>query len=242
VSARYEGRNRVSLFTPGKSPEPFVVDAHDETSFPVTWVGTERVALRMGSGKGARIAIVSVATGSIVTTLSTIPANDILSLAGAQDALRLYYTSNGFVWEADVGGSPPRRICPGNEVAVSPDGRRLLVQRNSADGNHLVWVAASGNPVEEPIAIHDTLEVVMGGANLSPTAVGKDGRIAVRVIRAGSWYAPAALLDPRTGRFDVLKPGFTVDAAQPGWAPDGSVVSWGGGIQSSIWRFRPVDR
>jgi len=125
---------------------------------------------------------------------------------------------------------------------VSPDGRRLLVQRNSADGNHLVWVAASGNPVEEPIAIHDTLEVVMGGANLSPTAVGKDGRIAVRVIRAGSWYAPAALLDPRTGRFDVLKPGFTVDAAQPGWAPDGSVVSWGGGIQSSIWRFRPVDR
>ena len=242
VSARYGGRDRVSLFTPGKSPEPFVVDTQDETSFPVTLVGTERVALRMGSGRAARIAIVSLGTGSIVSTLSTIPANDILSLAGASDGRRLYYTSNGFVWEAEVDGSPPRRVCPGSEVAVSSDGRRLLVQRNSTDGNHLVWVAASGNPVEEPIAIHDTLEIVMGGANLSPTAVGTDGRIAVRVIGAGSWYAPAALLDPRTGRFDVLKPGFTVDAAQPGWAPDGSVVSWGGGIQSSIWRFRPVDR
>ena len=242
VSGRYGGRNRVSLFTPGKSPEPFVVDAPDETSFPVTWVGTDRVALRMGNGNGARITIVSVATGSIVTTLSNIPANDILSLAGAPDGRRLYYTAKGFVWEADVAGNPSRRVCRGNEVAVAPDGARLLVQRNSVVGNQLLWVAAAGEPVEEPILIRDSLQVVMGGANLSPNAVGRDGRIAVRVISARSWYAPAALLDPRTGRFEVLKPGFTADAAQPGWAPDGSVVSWGGGIQSSVWRFRPSDR
>ena len=123
---------------------------------------------------------------------------------------------------------------------MAPDGGRLLVQRNSAKGNQLVWVHITGGAREEGILISDTLQVMMGVANLSPNAVGKDGRIAVRVISSGSWYAPAALLDPRTGRFEVLKPAFEADADMPGWGTDGSIVSMGTRTQSSLWRFRPI--
>ena len=235
IQSSSSSRNRIALFSIGGSPEPFAVATAEETSFPVTLIGPDRVALRVGSGSTMKVAVVAIATGAIVSRLATIPAANIVSLAGAPDGRRLYYTVDGFVWEADINGGPPRRICAGNRVAVAPAGDRLLVQRNTPQGNQLVWVHITGG-AEERILIRDTL---LGILALTPNAVGKDGRIAIRVT-GDSWYAPTALLDPRSGRLEVLRPGFTADASGPGWAADGSIVSEGGGTRSALWRFRPI--
>jgi hypothetical protein len=69
--------------------------------------------------------------------------------------------------------------------------------------------------------------------------VGVDGRIVVQVAPPSSWFWPAAILDPKTGKLDVLPPGVSYDM-RGGWSSDGHVVYYSLGLESTLWRFRPV--
>jgi hypothetical protein len=89
---------------------------------------------------------------------------------------------------------------------------------------------------ERPIPFHGPLR--LAPAPLSPGAVGPDGRIAVTVAPADSWYWSAGLLDPVTGAVERIPVAFEGDVRFPTFARDGSLRAVGVGTRSALWRFR----
>jgi hypothetical protein len=107
------------------------------------------------------------------------------------------------------------------------------------DGVHLLHVPLDGSaPHEIPVAG----DLPIAPAVLAPNAVAPDGRILVQVVSRASWFWPAAILDPETGRVAVIPPGLGYDAGLPGWDAQGRAVTIALGLESSLWRFRPEKR
>jgi hypothetical protein len=73
---------------------------------------------------------------------------------------------------------------------------------------------------------------------LTANAIGRDGRLVVRVSLNDSWYAPVAILDPRTGAVEPIKAGVDLDMSDGGWTQDDRVVAFANPTFSSMWRFR----
>jgi hypothetical protein len=71
-------------------------------------------------------------------------------------------------------------------------------------------------------------------------AVSSDGRILVGVVPPASWFWPVPILDPRTGTLEALPPGTSYDMTSGGWSSDGHAVYVTLGLESNLWRFRPV--
>ena len=65
-----------------------------------------------------------------------------------------------------------------------------------------------------------------------------DGRIAIAVAPADSWFWPAAILDPTTGEME-LTPERYMDMPTPGWDAEGNLVTSAQSFRASLWRFRP---
>jgi hypothetical protein len=76
-------------------------------------------------------------------------------------------------------------------------------------------------------------------ATLSGNAIARDGRIAVRVTPIDSWFGPAVIFDPATGRVERIPGGDQADMTSPGWANDGRLVTMAMHTRGSLWRFRP---
>ena len=97
-----------------------------------------------------------------------------------------------------------------------------------------------GGP-QRAIRVEDGVRPVSGGDDLGPTAVNKDGKILLQVATGSSWFWPAGVLDPRTGKVDVLGVGYPADMPGPGWTRDGKkIVAVALSLRSSLWRFRPA--
>ena len=121
-------------------------------------------------------------------------------------------------------------------MAVDPAGRHLIIEVTGRDAVRLVRVPIAGGADEE-IAVSRDRRLI---ADLSPSAVGPDGRIVVRVVAADSWFWPAAILDPRSGALTEIPGARDRDMDRPAWSPDGRLVSLALPMRSSLWRFRPV--
>ena len=104
------------------------------------------------------------------------------------------------------------------------------------EGTRLVRVPLAGGP-EHPIAIQGDMRPA--GGVLNPSAVGKDGRILMWVAPPASWFMPAGILDPDTGRIQTIQIGYDADMPSPGWTPDGRIVVLAYPLRSTLWRFRP---
>ena len=118
-----------------------------------------------------------------------------------------------------------------------PLGRYLVVELVDKTTVRLFRVPLDGGP-EGEIVVHGDLRPAPGGF-LAPNAIGSDGRIALTVVSPASWFWPVAILDPRTGRLEVVPPGLDYDM-YGGWDNQGRVVYYTQGQESSLWRFRPV--
>jgi hypothetical protein len=120
-------------------------------------------------------------------------------------------------------------------VAVDPFGRYLVIMLTEQLVTRLVRVPIEGGPaVAIPIA--DGVHLFPNG--LTGNAIGRDGRLVVRVSLNHSWYAPVAILDPRTGKIEPIDAGVDLDMSNGGWTPDGRVIAFANPTFSSLWRFR----
>jgi hypothetical protein len=75
--------------------------------------------------------------------------------------------------------------------------------------------------------------------SISANAVGPDGRIVLSVVPKNSWFWPLAILDPKTGKLEVLPPGDQYDMGG-GWTSDGHIVYLAHPVTSTLWRMRPT--
>jgi hypothetical protein len=89
---------------------------------------------------------------------------------------------------------------------------------------------------ERPIPIEGDLP--LAPVQLSPNAVGKDGRVLVSVDAPDYWAA--GILDPRSGKLERIPLRFTGDILAPGWLDDGRILSSAWPFRSTLWRFRPT--
>jgi DNA-binding beta-propeller fold protein YncE len=183
------------------------------------------------------VAIASVADGRIVRRLSAIPAGEATDLAASPDGKTLYYVASGTVWAIATAGGEPRKIGPGRSVAVSPDGKYLIVQLQEKNGFRLMEVPATGG-AEKLVSVPSDL--ALSAHLLSPNAVGRDGRVLVTFTAPDYWFYGAAILDPRRGKISPIPLNFAGDVFSPGWLKDGSILSSGWPIKSTLWRVRPT--
>ncbi|MEP7325186.1 MAG: protein kinase [Gemmatimonadota bacterium] len=233
-SAAAAGGSRIMAFAPGEEPQPFMT-ADQESHGPMALLGPGRIALMLGADSNAVLAIASTATGQVESRL---PGVRPTQLAGSPDGKTLYYVQASGVWAMPSGGGTPRRIHNGESVAVDPQGRYLVISFVADNTVKLARVPLLDRGAEEEIAVRGDLRL-SPGAMLASNAIGPDGRIVLTVISPASWFWPAAILDPRTGKLEVLPPVVGYDM-YGGWDPSGRVVYYAQGLESRLWRYRPV--
>jgi len=141
------------------------------------------------------------------------------------------------VWSVPAGDGEPRKIRGGNGVAIDPRGQDLLIALNEPAGVRLIRMPISGGS-EQVVPLPSDLRLSSSDA-LSGNAIGRDGRIAVRVTPIDTWFWPAAIFDPATGRVVRVPGGDQADMLLAGWAKDGRLVTVAQRFQGSLWRFRP---
>ena len=236
LATRTLGRDRLVVMTPGRDPLPFI-DTEEETSAPIAALGPASVVMFAGARPGRQLAIATVADGRIVNRFQQVDGNQaITAVAGSPDGKSVFYVVSGSLWMVGGVGETPRRLGAGDGVAVSPDGRSLVVMVTEAGGIRLIRRELQTGAQEI---------IPLAGLRLSPwplaaNAIARDGRLAVRVISPDSWFWPAAILDPRTGRTELLPEAQSADMLMPGWDPQGKIVTIATFTQSALWRFRPV--
>jgi hypothetical protein len=235
LTARFVGRDRVMVMAPGKDPVPFVA-TEEESTGPLAMVGENMFVFVVGTVPTRTLAIASVTDGRITRRLTRVNANAILGLAGSPDGTTIFYADSGTVWSVPAGDGEPRKIRGGNGVAVDPRGQDLLITANETGGVRLIRMPISGGS-EQAVPLPSDLRLVVDA--LTGNAIARDGRVAVRVAEIDSWFAPAAVFDPATGRVQRIPAGGQADMVFPGWANDGRLVTIAFRAQGSLWRFRP---
>ena len=238
----FAGRPRLVAAISGKDPQP-LIQTKEETSVPAAVLPSGQLAFVLGSGAQQTIAIASLADGRIVRRLQGTGGASLDSLAASPDGRFLYYTAAKTVWVIPAGGGQPRRVASGDFVTVYPDGRKLLIKLNEAEGARLVRIpvdglGAGGEP--QPIPLQFPHGGQLSHHSLLPDTVSKDGRIVVVVNTLESFYFQVAIIDPATGKVRTVPVQFEGDIGYPAWTRDGRIVALGRSISSAIWRFRPV--
>ena len=227
------GGQRVVVSTPGSEQLPFMA-VEQQTRGPIAVLGRDRVALMLGADTGGVVGIASLATGQLESRL---PGIHPTQMAGSPDGKTLYYIESKVVWAIPTAGGRARRIRDGDVLAIDPAGRYLVVELIDKTTVRLFHVPLDGGP-ESEIVVRGDLRPAPGSL-MAPNAIGPDGRIALTVVSPASWYWPVAILDPRTGRLEVVPPGLDYDM-YGGWDSHGRVVYYAQGQESHLWRFRPV--
>jgi hypothetical protein len=238
VTLRSAGKTRVMVVEQGKDLVPFIDNAED-TNFPVAALGPDRLVLIVGSGAMRRVAVASIATGRIIAPIDGIDANAVVSLAGSPDGTRVFYAAEGFVWSKPTDGGKAQPIRAGHSVAVDPDGRYLIVKLREPKGIRLFRVPLPvGAGKEQEIHI-EAGDMLLADDWQAPGAIGARGRLLVRAGLKASWYYPAAVLDPQTGRLEPVDRAFERDMVGAAWSDDGRIVTQATSFESTLWRFRP---
>jgi serine/threonine protein kinase len=235
------GRRRLLLAGRGSELKPFL-DAAEQATPPATVVGDKLLAFLSGNiGKPPLITLASLADGRIVKRLEASSGAAPQSLAASPDGRTLYYVDAGSLFAIDTEGGSPRKLRAASGIAVDlhtvPPS--LIVQVGDREGVRLCRTDLAGG-AEFPLPYQSPLR--LASLPLSTAAVGPDGRIAVTVISADSWFREAALLDPLTGGVVRVPVAFEGDIFYPAWGRDGSLLGMGVSIRSSLWRFQVQTR
>ncbi|HEV2233200.1 MAG TPA: protein kinase [Terriglobia bacterium] len=228
------GRSRLLLAMPGGDSVPFIA-TKEETSGPACRVGEGEVAFLLGPHGNAVVAIASIAEGRIVRRLKGVQGTGVGNLIASRDGTTLYYVVSGSVWAIPATDGQPRRIGPGDAVAIDPNGKDLIVQFREKEGVRLARVPISGG-TPGPIPIQSALR--LAPVEFGTNAIGKDGRALVSIATPDNWFYGAGILDLRSGRLTRIPLNFIGDLLGLGWQDDGRILSTGWPLKATLWRFR----
>jgi hypothetical protein len=233
AAQRSAGRTRIAAFAPGKDPTDFL-DSRASSSFPLASHGSDQVLLQLTDSSGTALVAASASSGSITMRQ---PGRDYQSIAGSPDGKTIFFADSGAIWSMPAAGGQRHRLADGSAVAIDPGGRYVVTQVIRGDGVHLLHVPLDGGAPHQ-IPVHGDTPVSIN--TMAPNAVAADGRIVVEVVSRASWFWPAAILDPVTGKLSIVPPGLGYDMILGGWDAEGRVVTTAMGLECALWRFRPV--
>jgi Tol biopolymer transport system component/tRNA A-37 threonylcarbamoyl transferase component Bud32 len=224
---------RIMVIEGAGAGRPFV--ATDEANgSPMAMLGSENIVFPLLKGsRPVEIAMASIRTGRVVHRF---PIADAGTLAGSVDGKTIFFGKGGQIWRLPVAGGTPERFTTGDGLAVDPRGKDLVVQRVDDRGVHLFRVPLDGGQ-EQEIPVRGDLR--LAPYPMHPGGVGPDGRIVLQVSSPASWFWPAAVLDPATGKLELTPSGLPFDMTS-NWAADGSIVSSALPLEARLWRLVPL--
>ena len=158
------------------------------------------------------------------------------SMVASPDGQTIYYTASGSVWKIAAEDGQPEEIGKWR-LRDSRSLSQELIVRLTEKGGHAsrasahCWEARKGR---------SRWKGRSGVASLPfyPNAVGKDGRILATLASPASWFWPVGLIDPKTGRVQVIRLSYYADMSG-NWGSDGKLVIVAKALRVSVWRFRP---
>ncbi len=223
------GRSHVILLAKGKEPVN-LVNGDEDTRDPYVPVGTDRVAVMIGSAN--EVAVIAHATGRIINRFA-LPAG-VTSLDASPDGQTLYVSAAGTVSAVPIAGGALRKVGPGDSIAVDPDTGDVIAKLDEVDGYRLVRLSPrGGEPV--PIPIRNP-ELRLVPERLSPESIRK-GKLIVAVGTVDSWFWFPGVLDLKTGQLTRVPVKYDTDFHYLTWEPDGRILAGGLGMHAALWKF-----
>ena len=155
-------------------------------------------------------------------------------MAISPDAATLYFTKAGAVWSVSLEQpGEPRKIHAGDGVAITPDGKNLIISFLEEPVRWAIVSLDTGR--EQPIRVAGDFSLTP--VPPAPGSAARDGRIVLPIAVRDSWFYAPGLFDPATGTVQRIAVPYIGDFFDMGWTPDGKIVAAGYPFQSAIWRF-----
>jgi DNA-binding beta-propeller fold protein YncE len=176
----------------------------------------------------------------LVDTVKGVPGYGLTGLAASPDGKTLYYVHANQVWEVPADSSrTPRKVEPGDGVAVHPVTGDLLIQRFETAGVRLYQLPRQGGPRKE-------IKAQAGPLRLAPSPIGaraldRNGRALVATASKDSWFWRPAVLDPAKGTLEPIRVEFDGDIYLTNWGRDGKILGMGYTYKSELWRLAPQE-
>lgn len=235
------GRDRLLMAVPGKSLRPLLDDSRTETAPPLALVGTRRLAFVAGSDKERRLRLADLDDDGVRLEPVDlgVSGEGLTSLAASPDGKKLYYVQSRHVYEVLTDGStPPKKLEPGDGVAVDPATGDLLIQRFDIGGVHLFRAPpGGGQSVEVPLKL--------GALRPAPVAIGggaihQDGRVLLASTSKDSWYWRPAILNP-DGTLQSISVAYSGDVYPAAWTTNDRALGMGYAFHGDLWRLSLAD-
>ncbi len=226
------GVPRLLVAKPGAEPHP-LLNTDEPASLPGVPVGEGMLAFLIGRGQQTRLAIGSVAYGRVVRRFP-FDASGIGSVTATADGRTLFYASRGEIWTVPASGGEPKKLGQGSAPAAEPAGKRVYFVRPGENGFELFCMPAGGGSADK-VAVPSGFSLA---GWLFPTAVHRDGRILLSVLRPDAFYFRAAVFDPAKNTISEVPIPFPAVVNAATWTQDGRIALLVTRLSSRLWRYR----
>jgi len=237
ISATIGGRHRLMVAERGKDMVPAIATT-EETSAPLTTVGSTEIAFAIGPMPQETIAVAEISSGRITRRIE--PGKGVInSLASSPEGKTLYFAASGSVWAIPSAGGEARMIRAGDSVTADPSGRGLVISRTETSRIRIFRVPLDGQS-EQEIQMDNSLTMIPHV--LSPNALNSDGRLLVPLSPRDSWFNHPVIVDTASGRVTRIPSDNLSDYQSMAWLPDGQVLALQIGVRAKIWKFTSKPR
>jgi eukaryotic-like serine/threonine-protein kinase len=232
VASRAAERDRLLLVRAGREPAP-LVDGAEETRPPAAALGAGQAVVTIGPRAAQELAIVNTADGRIVRRFKA-PSADMVSMDASADGRTLYYTAGGLVWSVLLEGGTPTKLGAADSLTVERETGDLILKLDEGPRIRMMRMKPSSGAIEEVVLKGDLRLLPL--RPLTPGSV-RDGKLALGMSAADSWFWHAATLDLKSGVATRLVTVNPSDIHFVTWRADGVPIGLGYGIDTSLWKF-----
>jgi eukaryotic-like serine/threonine-protein kinase len=226
ITAPLGGNMRLLCGMPGTDFRPFLQGYAGEAAY-ASPVSADEVALLLGPPGERRIGFASVRNGVLRREIP-VPGGNATMVAVSSSLRTIYYVAQDTVYSMPDTGGPPARLAEGEDLAIDPAGRLLVI--HSSQGMVRVQLpSAAAEPIVLPAGVR------LASVNLSPSAIDRKGRILLSVVTPQDFDYKPAIVDGRT--VTVIAADRPGDNLVPGWTPEGDVIAVHDLLRSELWRF-----
>jgi len=215
----------------GTDFRPFLQADAGEAAY-ASAAGADEVMLLLGHPGKRLIAFASVRNG-VLRREVPVPGGNATAVAFSPGLKTIYYAAQHRIYSMPDTGGTPVRVAEGDDLAVDPAGRMLVIH-NSRGISRMQLPSGAAEPIVLPAGMR------LATVSLSASAIDRNGRILLSVVTPQDFDYKPAILDGRT--IKVIPTDRRGDNLVPGWTPDGDIIAVHDTLRSELWRFREVSK
>ena len=223
IMAPFGGNSQILSGKIGTDFRPFLQADAGEVAY-ASPVGADEVMLLLGHPGKRLIAFASVRNG-VLRREVPVPGGDATAVAYSPGLKTIYYAAEDTIYSMPDTGGTPARVAEGDDLAVDPAGRMLVIH-NSRGISRMQLPSGAAEPIVLPIGMR------LATVNLSASAIDRNGRILLCVVTPQDFDYKPAIVNGRT--ITVIPTDRRGDNLVPGWTPDGDIIAVHDTLRSEV--------